>query len=138
VAVAVEGGGEDVGLTPQSIHQFGGFKVQGKSERARHAIVQDALALEDAGAYAIVLEGMPADLAAEITERVDIPTIGIGAGKDCDGQVLVIQDLLGMNPNFQPKFVKQFANLSSIITEAVKSYADDVRDGKFPTLEHSF
>lgn len=127
-----------VGLTPQSVHQFGGFKIQGRTEQARHAILQDALALEDAGVYSIVLEGMPADLAAEISERVDVPTIGIGAGAQCDGQVLVIQDLLGMNPDFQPKFVKQFANLSGIVTEAMKSYADDVRDGRFPTAEHSF
>lgn len=127
-----------IGLTPQSVHAFGGFKVQGKTEATRHAIMQDALALEDAGVYSMVLEGIPHDLAKEISDRVQIPTIGIGAGHFCDGQVLVMQDLLGMNPNFNPKFVKKYANLAEIIKGAVQEYASEVREGAFPTQEQSF
>ena len=127
-----------IGLTPQSVHAMGGFKVQGKTTSARDSILQDALALEDAGAYSIVLEGIPAELAKEITERVKIPTIGIGAGIDCDGQVLVLPDLLGLNKEFKPKFVKHFANLAQATEEAVSEYAAEVREKKFPTKEHSF
>ena len=127
-----------VGLTPQSVHQFGGYRIQGKSKSAKEAIMMDALALEDAGAYAIVLEGIPAELAAEITERITIPTIGIGAGAKCDGQVLVSQDLLGMDSEFRPRFVKQFANLSESVQGAVAKYANEVRSGQFPLEEHSF
>jgi len=127
-----------IGLTPQSIHAFGGYKIQGKTERERDTILQDAIALEDAGAYAIVLEGMPSDLAKSITERIRIPTIGIGAGPFCDGQVLVIQDLLGLNPDFKPRFVKTFTNLSENITGAVKEFAKEVREGVFPDENHSF
>lgn len=121
-----------VGLTPQSVHAFGGFKVQGKTDQAREAILQDALAIEEAGAYALVLEGMPAELAKEITERLKIPTIGIGAGADCDGQVLVITDLLGLNPDFQPRFVKKYANFAESTQVAVQQYAKEVREKSFP------
>lgn len=127
-----------IGLTPQSVHSFGGFKVQGKSDAARASILHDAIALEDAGVYSMVLEGIPADLAAEITDRVKVPTIGIGAGVDCDGQVLVITDLLGLNPSFKPRFVKHYAAMASLVTEAVGLYAEEVRSGKFPDKEHSF
>lgn len=127
-----------IGLTPQSVHAMGGFKVQGKTEATRASILQDALAVEDAGAYAVVLEGIPADLGAEITARLRIPTIGIGAGNHCDGQVLVMQDALGMNQAFRPKFVKNFANLADQVKEAVGVYAREVRSGVFPGQEHSF
>lgn len=127
-----------IGLTPQSVHLFGGYKVQGKTEKARHALLQDALSLEEAGAYAIVLEGIPSDLAKDITQRLKIPTIGIGAGPDCDGQILVIQDLLGLNPHFSPRFVKKFANLSETIKKSVQTYAQEVKGGTFPDPEHSF
>ena len=112
-----------VGLTPQSVHAFGGFRVQGKSQRQREAILQDALALEDAGAYAIVLEAIPADLGKDITARLSIPTIGIGAGQDCDGQVLVCADMFGMNPDFSPRFAKKYLNLSEDIRRAVETFA---------------
>jgi 3-methyl-2-oxobutanoate hydroxymethyltransferase len=127
-----------IGLTPQSVHSFGGFKVQGKSDAARASILHDAIALEDAGVYSMVLEGIPADLAAEITARVKVPTIGIGAGVACDGQILVMQDLLGLNPSFKPKFVKHFAAMASLVVEAAGSYAQQVRAGQFPDEEHSF
>jgi 3-methyl-2-oxobutanoate hydroxymethyltransferase len=127
-----------IGLTPQSVHAFGGFKVQGRTEAARAAIVNDAIALEDAGVYSMVLEGIPADLAAEITQRVKVPTIGIGAGSTCDGQVLVSQDALGLNTDFRPKFVKAYADLAGQVREAVHQYANEVRSGKFPGEEHSF
>ncbi len=127
-----------LGLTPQSVHQMGGYKIQGKTERSRQTILNDALAIERAGAYCVVLEGIPADLATEITAKLKIPTIGIGAGKNCDGQVLVSYDLLGMNPDFCPKFVKKFITLQPLIDEAMASYAREVRDGTFPGNEHSF
>lgn len=127
-----------VGLTPQSIHSMGGYKIQGKTQSARDAILADAVALENAGAYAIVLEGIPLPLAQAITDRVKIPTIGIGAGPHCDGQVLVNQDLLGLNPEFSPKFVKRFASLDSAVREAVKQYATEVQNGLFPEEKHSF
>lgn len=127
-----------IGLTPQSVHAFGGYKVQGKTDSARESILQDALALEDSGVYSIVLEGMPFELANEITSRVKVPTIGIGAGAGCDGQILVIQDLLGMNPQFKPRFVKHFANLSETIPKALQTYAEEVRSRKFPAKEHTF
>jgi len=127
-----------VGLTPQSYHQLGGYKVQGKTVSARESLLQDALALEDSGAYAIVLEGIPAELAQAITERLKIPTIGIGAGPHCDGQVLVLQDLLGLNTDFKPKFVKTYSNLSSQVKEAITQFSKEVRASKFPSKEHSF
>jgi len=127
-----------IGLTPQSVHAFGGYKVQGRTEKSRESILQDALALEDAGAYALVLEGIPVELAAEITRRVKIPTIGIGAGSSCDGQILVNQDLLGLNPSFSPRFVKKYADLADTIRKAITEYASDVRKEAFPGPEHSF
>jgi 3-methyl-2-oxobutanoate hydroxymethyltransferase len=127
-----------IGLTPQSVHQMGGFKVQGKDQSSARRILDDAQALQRAGCYAIVLEGIPADLAHEITTTLDIPTIGIGAGVHCDGQVLVSHDLLGLNPSFKPKFVKPYASLHETVTAAVQTYAREVREGAFPTLEHSF
>ena len=127
-----------VGLTPQSIHRFGGYKVQGKEKNQREVILRDASAVQDAGAFAIVLEGIPLDLAGEITERLTIPTIGIGAGSHCDGQVLVINDMLGLFDDFTPKFVKRYADLKEVTTHAVKSFISDVREGKFPGEEHSF
>jgi len=127
-----------VGLTPQSVHSFGGYKIQGKEKGRRETVLRDALAVEEGGAFAIVLEGMPLDLAKEITERLAIPTIGIGAGVHCDGQVLVIHDMLGLFDDFQPKFVKRYAELKQIATGAVKEFVKDVREEKFPAPEHSF
>jgi 3-methyl-2-oxobutanoate hydroxymethyltransferase len=127
-----------VGLTPQSIHALGGFRVQGKGEDAAARVLQDAKALEQAGAYAIVLEAMPADLARRITETVDIPTIGIGAGPHCDGQVLVCYDFLGMYRDIQPKFVKRYAELGDAIVNAMRAYVGDVQSGAFPEARHSF
>ncbi len=127
-----------IGLTPQSYHAMGGFKVQGKTDPAQQALIQDARALEDAGAYALVLEGMPAGLAKTITEEIKIPTIGIGAGKFCDGQVLVCHDLLGLNLEFEPKFVKRFGLLENGVREAIIQYAKEVREGTFPEDKHSF
>ena len=127
-----------IGLTPQSVHALGGYKVQGKTASARESIIQDAIALEDAGAYSIVLEGIPTELAKAINERVKIPTIGIGAGPHCDGQILVLQDFLGLNVDFQPKFVKQFAKLAEETRSAVSAYATEVRQKSFPEKEHSF
>jgi 3-methyl-2-oxobutanoate hydroxymethyltransferase len=127
-----------VGLTPQSVHRFGGYKIQGKSKEQREAIMGDALAVEEAGAFAVVLEGIPLDLAKEISERLAIPTIGIGAGPHCDGQVLVIHDMLGLFDDFTPKFVKRYADIKEVMTGAVKSFISDVRERKFPGAEHSF
>jgi 3-methyl-2-oxobutanoate hydroxymethyltransferase len=127
-----------VGLTPQSIHRFGGYKVQGKEKKAAERIVRDAVAVEEAGAFSIVLEGVPMDLAREVTERLSIPTIGIGAGAACDGQVLVVHDMLGLFDMYQPKFVKRYADLRSVIADAVKRYIAEVKDGSFPDEEHSF
>ena len=127
-----------VGLTPQSIHQFGGYKVQGKEKEQREAILQDALAVEEAGAFSIVLEGVPMELAQEITRRLSIPTIGIGAGMHCDGQVLVVHDMLGLFDKYTPKFVKKYVDLKEVMAEAVKSFIAEVREGKFPDEEHSF
>jgi 3-methyl-2-oxobutanoate hydroxymethyltransferase len=127
-----------VGLTPQSVHRFGGYKIQGKGKNQREAILRDALAVEEAGAFAAVLEGMPKDLAEEITGRLSIPTIGIGAGAHCDGQVLVIHDMLGLFQDFTPKFVKRYADLRGVMTGAVKNFIAEVRERKFPGEEHSF
>ncbi|MEC8025506.1 MAG: 3-methyl-2-oxobutanoate hydroxymethyltransferase [Myxococcota bacterium] len=126
-----------IGLTPQSIHQLGGWKVQGRSEHAADKLLTDALALEEAGAYAVVLETIPASLASKITNALSIPTIGIGAGANCDGQVLVLYDVLGMSPDFNPKFVKRYANLAQHIQTACSEYCRDVRSGEFPSDEHS-
>jgi 3-methyl-2-oxobutanoate hydroxymethyltransferase len=127
-----------IGLTPQSLHQFGGYKIQGKDSARRDMLLRDALAVEEAGAFSVVLEGMPLDLAREITGRLTIPTIGIGAGSHCDGQVLVVHDMLGLFEDFRPKFVKQYADLKSVMTGAVKGFIRDVKEGKFPAEEHSF
>ena len=117
---------------------MGGYVVQGRGEEKAARLVADARALEKAGCYSLILEAIPADLAAQITRSVSIPTIGIGAGIECDGQVLVIYDLLGMNPDFSPKFVKKYANLAHVIGEAASRYRDEVRAGAFPDEEHSF
>lgn len=126
-----------IGLMPQSVHRMGGYKVQGRNEQAER-IMDDALAVQHAGAFAVVLEGIPAKLAAEISAELTIPTIGIGAGPACDGQVLVIHDILGLCEKYSPKFVKRYADLAPLISEAVKQYVDEVRAGEFPTEEHSF
>jgi len=127
-----------IGLTPQSVHAFGGYRIQGKEKEARSRILSDARAVEKAGAFAVVLEGMPADLAGEITAELTIPTIGIGAGPDCDGQVLVIHDMLGLFDDFTPKFVKRYAELKQATSDAVKNFISDVQERKFPGPEHSF
>lgn len=131
-----------IGLTPQSVHRMGGYKVQGKKSGrqpgARERLIEDARAVADAGAFAVVLEGVPMDLAGEVTEMLPIPTIGIGAGPHCDGQILVIHDLLGLSGDFSPKFVKRYVNLEQTISDAVSAYISDVRDEAFPQDEHSF
>lgn len=127
-----------VGLMPQSVHAMGGFRVQGKAEDDALRVIADARALEQAGAYAIVLEGIPSELARRITEAVDVPTIGIGAGPHCDGQVLVCYDFLGMYRDLAPKFVKRFAELGEAVVSATAAYVDEVRAGSFPAAEHSF
>ena len=127
-----------IGLTPQYMHALGGFKVQGKDETARLKILADARAVQAAGAFAVVIEALPASLAKEIHEMLHIPTIGIGAGADCDGQVLVLHDLLGLFDRFTPKFVKKYANLKDLALKAVSEYKQDVESGKFPSEEHSF
>ena len=127
-----------LGLTPQSINTFGGFKVQGKTETAAKKLIEDAKAVEEAGAFLLVLECVPAKLAKLVTESINIPTIGIGAGAGCDGQVLVIYDMLGMFSEFKPKFVKHFANAGDVIREAVKTYIAEIDDGTFPAEEHCY
>jgi 3-methyl-2-oxobutanoate hydroxymethyltransferase len=127
-----------VGLTPQSVHQFGGYKIQGKTFLDSKQIKQDAKDLQKAGAFSLVLEGMPEELAGEITNDLEIPTIGIGAGSKCDGQILVIHDLLGLNPDFAPKFVKHYAQLSDVIQNAVGEFINEVHSKTFPGPEHSY
>ena len=127
-----------VGLTPQSVHQFGGYKIQGKTYLNARKIKKDAKDLEKAGVFAIVLEGIPAELAHEITTEVQIPTIGIGAGPHCDGQILVLHDMLGLNQDFTPKFVKHYAQVAELAKSAVASYINDVQTGAFPGEEHSY
>ena len=127
-----------IGLTPQSVHRFGGYKIQGREKERRDALLQDALAVEAAGAFSVVLEGMPLELAREITDRLTIPTIGIGAGAHCDGQVLVLHDMLGLFDDFTPKFVKQYVNLKATVSGAVKDFIGEVKERKFPAEEHSF
>ena len=127
-----------IGLTPQSVNAFGGFKVQGKTEEAARQLIEDAKAVEAAGAFMVVLECVPEKLAKIITETVSIPTIGIGAGNGCDGQVLVYQDMLNMYGGIKPKFVKQFANLGDVMREAFKEYSREVKEGSFPATEHTF
>lgn len=127
-----------LGLTPQSINAFGGFRVQGKTEEAAKKLIEDAKRLEEAGVFSIVLEGIPAKVAELITNAVSVPTIGIGAGKGCDGQILVYQDMLGMFSDFVPKFVKQYANIGSVMREAIQSYIKEVQDGSFPEEKHTY
>ena len=127
-----------IGLTPQNVNAFGGFKVQGKSEAAAQKLLDEARAVEKAGAFAVVMECVPAKLAAKITEELSIPTIGIGAGAGCDGQVLVYQDMLGLFSDFTPKFVKQFANVGEIVKGAFEGYIREVQEGTFPAQEHTF
>lgn len=127
-----------LGLTPQSIHAFGGFKVQGKSEAAARKLIEDAKALEAAGAFSVVLECVPAKLAKIVTDEISIPTIGIGAGAECDGQILVYQDLLGMFSDFTPKFVKRYADIGGQMKQAFAAYRQEVADGTFPGPEHQY
>lgn len=127
-----------IGLTPQSVNSFGGFKVQGKSEEAAKELIEAAKSVEKAGAFAVVLECVPAKLADIITGELNIPTIGIGASSNCDGQILVYQDMLGMFNDFTPKFVKKYANVGEIMNIAFKKYIDEVRDGVFPEQSHTF
>ncbi|WP_294188407.1 3-methyl-2-oxobutanoate hydroxymethyltransferase [uncultured Clostridium sp.] len=127
-----------IGLTPQSVNAFGGFKVQGKDEEAARRLIEEAKAVERAGAFAVVLECVPEKLSRLITESISIPTIGIGAGVNCDGQILVYQDMLGLFSDFTPKFVKKYANLGDEMKKAFASYINDVKDCSFPGEEHSF
>ncbi len=127
-----------IGMTPQSIHKFGGFKIQGREMADAKKLVNDAIELERAGVFALVLECVPAELAESITERLSIPTIGIGAGAGCDGQILVVNDMLGMPSDITPKFVKKYADLSSVIQGAVRDYIDETKSGDFPDDEHSY
>lgn len=127
-----------IGLTPQAIHRMGGYKVQGKTEEAAKRLVEDAKMLESAGAFSLILEAIPADLAGQITGDLSIPTIGIGGGPQCDGQVLVLHDVLGLFDRFVPKFVKKYANLKKEALSAIRQYKEDVEKGIFPGKEHSF
>jgi 3-methyl-2-oxobutanoate hydroxymethyltransferase len=127
-----------LGLTPQSVHALGGYRVQGRDATAADRLLHDAKLLESAGACAVVLELIPAALAGRISQSLTIPTIGIGAGPQCDGQVLVLHDMLGLNEQFTPKFLKHYGQLGQTVREAVRAYAADVRDGKYPAREHSF
>ncbi len=127
-----------IGLTPQSVNALGGFKIAGKSEEAAKNLLEDAKAVEEAGAFMVVLECVPAALAKKITESISIPTIGIGSGADCDGQVLVYQDMLGMFTDFVPKFVKHFSNVGQVMTEAFEQYRNQVKAKQFPAAEHTY
>lgn len=127
-----------IGLTPQSIHRMGGFKVQGRQDEQARKLLADAEAVARAGAFAVVLEGIPAGLAKQITESISIPTIGIGAGLDCDGQVLVIHDILGLCDKYSPKFVKRYADISATISSGIDDYIKEVKTSAFPTPQHSF
>lgn len=127
-----------IGLTPQSVHALGGYRVQGRDAAAAERLLADAHAVQEAGAFSVVLELVPSALAARVTGELSIPTIGIGAGAECDGQVLVLPDMLGMNPGFTPKFLKRYADLDGVIRSAVSTFADDVRAGRYPGPEHGF
>lgn len=127
-----------IGLTPQSIHRMGGYRVQGRDKSSREQLLYDARAVQEAGAFALVMEGIPAKLASEITEAVDLPTIGIGAGIGCDGQVLVMHDLLGLGMEPPPRFAREYVNLAEIVGRAAQMYVDDVRNGKFPVENESY
>lgn len=155
-AVKVEGGGPHIrsiisklievgipvmghlGLTPQSVHRIGGYRLQGKKEKDAALMLKEAKLLEEAGCFSLVLEKIPAELARKITESLTIPTIGIGAGPGCDGQILVLYDLLGLDPEFKPRFVRRYAELAPLILKALTDYAADVQDGSFPSEEESF
>ncbi len=127
-----------IGLMPQSLHKMGGYKVQGKTLESAQKLIEDALALEQAGAFSLVLEGIPVEIARMITERVNIPTIGIGAGKYCDGQILVYSDLVGLTFGHQPKFVRKYVDVKTIIGQALLSYVNDIREGNFPNETESY
>ncbi len=127
-----------IGLTPQSVNAFGGNRVQGKTEAAARKLIEDALAVQQAGAFAVVIEAVPEKLASLVTEKLDIVTIGIGAGNGCDGQVLVYQDMLGMFSDFTPKFVKRYVNIGEMMTEAFKKYDEEVKSTAFPSAEHTY
>jgi 3-methyl-2-oxobutanoate hydroxymethyltransferase len=154
-AVKIEGGGRivetvaavvdagipvmgHIGLTPQSIYELGGYRVQGRTAEKTETLVNQALALQEAGAFSLVIELVPSETAKAITEAVEIPTIGIGAGSHCDGQVLVLWDMLGLFEDFKPKFLKKYADVKKLIVDAVNEYSTDVREGKFPDKDHSF
>src|SRR2546426_301132 len=126
-----------VGMTPQSVHQFGGFRIQGRSLEAARALVEDACCLEQAGAFSVVVEAVPGEVAAAITQELRIPTVGIGAGPRCDGEVQVFHDLLGLYEAFAPRHTKRYAELGSAISEALRSYAEDVRAGRFPAEQNT-
>ncbi|NRA07604.1 MAG: 3-methyl-2-oxobutanoate hydroxymethyltransferase [Myxococcales bacterium] len=126
-----------VGLTPQAVHRMGGHRVQGRCQESAERVVEDAYAVQEAGAFAVVLEGMPAELARAVTEQLEIPTIGIGAGVHCDGQVLVMHDMLGLS-DWTPSFVKPYANLGAVASQAARLFAEEVSERKFPDLEHSY
>lgn len=127
-----------IGLTPQSVNAFGGHRVQGKTQETAQKLIDDAIAVQQAGAFAVVIEAVPEKLATLITEKLDIVTIGIGAGNGCDGQVLVYQDMLGMFSDFTPKFVKRYANIGEMMTEAFKKYDEEVKSTAFPSAEHTY
>lgn len=125
-----------IGLQPQSLHKYGGYKIQGKTPQEERHLLEDALAVQEAGCWSVVLEGVPVDVAQKITGRLKIPTVGIGCGPSCDGQVLVLYDLLGMNPDFNPRFLKRYANLAEVVMESVSLFRQEVKDQRFPTEEH--
>ncbi len=127
-----------IGLTPQSVHRMGGYRVQGRGSRGHDRLLRDAEAVQEAGAFAVVLEGIPRDLAYEVTDRLEIPTIGIGAGDGCDGQVLVLHDLIGLSLEPPPRFAREYVNLAEIVTRAAKMYVEDVREQKFPAEHESY
>ncbi|MFC1549288.1 3-methyl-2-oxobutanoate hydroxymethyltransferase [Nitrospirota bacterium] len=127
-----------IGLTPQALHRMGGFKVQGKSEEAQSRLIEEAKAVEEAGAFSVLIEGVPMSLAKTITDSVSIPTIGIGAGPHCDGQVLVLHDVIGLFERFTPKFVKKYASLGNDALEAIKAFREEIESGAFPSKEQSF
>ncbi len=126
-----------IGLEPQKVHRYGGYKIQGRGAAEERELVKSAKALEEAGCWSIVLEGIPLEVAQKITSSIKIPTIGIGSGPHCDGQVLVLYDLLGLNPDFKPRFIKRYAELGETVPKAVSAYIEDVKSGRFPSEEHS-
>ncbi len=127
-----------LGLTPQSVHALGGYRVQAKTKDAQDRLIQDAKLLQEAGVFAVVLEMVPAELAAKVSQMLEVPTIGIGAGSSCDGQVLVLHDLLGFDSSFNPKFLKKYADFGTIVGEALRCYDSEVKKGQYPDLDHSF